>query len=143
MDDVLIFDVLLIRGGIRRPDMLYPPADLHSLRKLLEVINDSSYDGLKKDCLVYILLKWFQDGREAEFAEERCIPPQFVSLADAYWHLDTGIHVEVRPTLSVIASLTLCSRKQSQYYQMHDSIGTMPPRLCRHSLCPRTHPPLS
>ncbi|KAG0699325.1 nuclear pore complex assembly-domain-containing protein [Suillus ampliporus] len=86
MADLLIFDVLLIRGGIRQPDMLYPPTDLHSLR--------SSYDSLKKDCLVYILLKWFQDGREANYAEERCIPPQFVSLADAYWHLDTGIHVE-------------------------------------------------
>ncbi|OJA08402.1 hypothetical protein AZE42_00998 [Rhizopogon vesiculosus] len=94
MADVLIFDVLLISGGIRQPDMLYPPTDLHSLRRLLEVINSSSYDSLKKDCLVYILLKWFQDGREAEFAEERCIPPQFVSLANAYWHLDTGIHVE-------------------------------------------------
>ncbi|KAG1834722.1 nuclear pore complex assembly-domain-containing protein [Suillus variegatus] len=85
MADVLIFDVLLIRGGIRQPDMLYPPTDLHSLRRLLD---------LKKDCLVYILLKWFQDGREATYADERCIPPQFVSLADAYWHLDTGIHVE-------------------------------------------------
>jgi hypothetical protein len=95
MTDVLIFDVLLIRGGIRQPDMLYPPTDLHSLRRLLDVINGSSYDSLKKDCLVYILLKWFQDGREAAYAEEKCIPPQFVSLADAYWHLDTGIHVEV------------------------------------------------
>ncbi|KAG1748274.1 nuclear pore complex assembly-domain-containing protein [Suillus paluster] len=94
MADILIFDVLLIRGGIRQPDMLYPPTDLHSLHRLLDVINGSSYDSLKKDCLVYILLKWFQDGREATFAEERCIPPQFVSLADAYWHLDTGIHVE-------------------------------------------------
>ncbi|KIK39649.1 hypothetical protein CY34DRAFT_808052 [Suillus luteus UH-Slu-Lm8-n1] len=94
MTDVLIFDVLLIRGGIRQPDMLYPPTDLHSLRRLLEVINGSSYDSLKKDCLVYILLKWFQDGREAAYAEEKCIPSQFVSLADAYWHLDTGIHVE-------------------------------------------------
>ncbi|KAG2124447.1 nuclear pore complex assembly-domain-containing protein [Suillus clintonianus] len=94
MADVLIFDVLLIRGGIRQPDMLYPPTDLHSLHRLLDVINGSSYDSLKKDCLVYILLKWFQDGREINYAEERCIPPQFVSLADAYWHLDTGIHVE-------------------------------------------------
>ncbi|KAG2343072.1 hypothetical protein BDR05DRAFT_884977, partial [Suillus weaverae] len=94
MADVLIFDVLLIRGGIRQPDMLYPPTDLHSLRRLLDVIDGSSYDSLKKDCLVYILLKWFQDGREATYAEERCIPPQFVSLADAYWHLDTGINVE-------------------------------------------------
>jgi len=95
MADILIFDVLLIRGGIRQPDMFYPPTNLDSLRRLLKVINDSSYDSLKKDCLVYILLKWFQDARETNFAEERCIPPQFVSLADAYWHLDTGVHVEV------------------------------------------------
>ncbi|KAH7910278.1 nuclear pore complex assembly-domain-containing protein [Hygrophoropsis aurantiaca] len=93
MTDVLIFDVLLIRGGIRQPAIYYPPSDEISLRHLLEAIENSTYDSLKKDCLVYILLKWYQDGRELRFQEERCIPPQFVALGDAYWHLDTGIHV--------------------------------------------------
>ncbi|EGN92873.1 hypothetical protein SERLA73DRAFT_65074, partial [Serpula lacrymans var. lacrymans S7.3] len=93
MTDMLLFDVLLVRGGIRSPDMYYPPTDHAALRRLLDAIQGSSYDNLKKDCLVYILLKWYEDGREGRFQEERCIPPQFVSLADAYWFLDTGVNV--------------------------------------------------
>ncbi|KAL4071405.1 nuclear pore complex assembly-domain-containing protein [Scleroderma yunnanense] len=93
MADLLIFDVLLIRGGIRQPDMYYPPVDMSSLRRLLCAIDTSTYDTLKKDCLIYILLKWYPDNRETRFQEDRCIPPQFVALADAYWHLDTGHQV--------------------------------------------------
>ncbi|KAI6106913.1 nuclear pore complex assembly-domain-containing protein [Pisolithus croceorrhizus] len=93
MADLLLFDVLLIRGGIRQPDMYYPPVDVSSLRRLIRVVDTSTYDALKKDCLVYILLKWYQDNRAARFLEDRCIPPQFSALADAYWHLDTGYHV--------------------------------------------------
>jgi hypothetical protein len=104
MSDLLLFDVLLIRGGIRTPDMLFPPSDYAALRKLLEAIDRSVYDRLKKDCLVYILLKWAWDtegrdtnaGWETRFVEERCIPPQFVSLANAYWLLDTGSNLAVR-----------------------------------------------
>lgn len=143
MTDVLIFDVLLIRGGIRQPDMLYPPTDLHSLRRLLEVINGSSYDSLKKDCLVYILLKWFQDGREAAYAEEKCIPSQFVSLADAYWHLDTGIHVEVCRHIwyhGFVEPYDVWYRKQFQYCQMQGSTGTTPQKSCRRFRCPRIRP---
>ncbi|KIJ58656.1 hypothetical protein HYDPIDRAFT_178037 [Hydnomerulius pinastri MD-312] len=95
MSDLLIFDVLLIRGGIRNPDALFPPVDPAGIKRLLQAILRSTYDALKKDCLVYILLKWAGEGRETSpgsrrFAEERCIPPQFVALADAYWLLDTG-----------------------------------------------------
>ncbi|KAG2156826.1 nuclear pore complex assembly-domain-containing protein [Suillus bovinus] len=126
MADVLIFDVLLMRGGVRQPDMLYPPTDLHSLRKLLDVINGSSYDSLKKDCLVYILLKWFQDGREATYAEERCIPPQFVSLADAYWHLDTGIHVE--KAVSILSDARL-NRDYASKIMQALSLSEDPPPL--------------
>ncbi|KAF9219496.1 hypothetical protein BS17DRAFT_419607 [Gyrodon lividus] len=98
MSDFLLFDVLLIRGAIPTPDILFPPSDCAGLRKLLEAIDGSVYDRLKKDCLVYILLKWAwdADGRETNpgwdirFVEKRCIPPQFAALADAYWLLDTG-----------------------------------------------------
>ncbi|KAF9456409.1 ELYS-like domain-containing protein, partial [Collybia nuda] len=93
LGDVLIFDILLSSGGIREPDTVFPPSDVESLVRLLDAIESSHYDALKKDCLVYFLLKWHQDGREDRFQVERCIPPQFGSLADAYWHLDTGINI--------------------------------------------------
>ena len=95
MYNILIFDILLTSGGIREPYLLFPPEDAESLQKLLDAIQSTSYDTLKKDCLVYFLLKWHQDGREKAFQQQRCIPPQFAALADAYWHLDTGINVPV------------------------------------------------
>ena len=95
MSDVLIFDILLSAGGVKRPDALYPPRDAETLARLLDAIEEATYDDLKKDALIYFLLKWHQDGREDRFQEDRCIPPQFVALADAYWHLDSGINVAV------------------------------------------------
>ncbi|KAH9919835.1 nuclear pore complex assembly-domain-containing protein [Fomitopsis serialis] len=94
MSDTLIFDILLAEGGIRHANSLYPPTDVDSLHRLLEAICNSTYDAIKQDSLIYFLLKWHQDGREMDFSESRCIQPQFVILADAYWHLDTGINVE-------------------------------------------------
>ena|SRR5882762_11092450 len=96
MNDQLIFDLLLSTGGIRRPDRVYPPTDVDSLKRLLDAIRDSTYDTLKKNCLIYYLLKWHKDGREEVYRDEKCIPPQFVLLADAYWYLDTGVDVAVR-----------------------------------------------
>ena len=97
MDDVLIFDVLLTSGGIRQPADLFPPHGVDDLVRLLEAIDGSHYDTLKRECLVYLLLKWHQDGREERFQNDRCLPPQFTALADAYWHLDTGVNVAVSP----------------------------------------------
>jgi len=94
LSDLLIFDILLSSGGVRQPDTFWPPTDPASLRRLLDAIEESTYDALKKDCLVYFLLKWHRDGREERFREDRCIPPQFAMLSDAYWHLDSGIQVE-------------------------------------------------
>ncbi|KIP12081.1 hypothetical protein PHLGIDRAFT_62558, partial [Phlebiopsis gigantea 11061_1 CR5-6] len=90
MSDVLVFDFLLAAGGVKHPDMLYPPRDVEGLKRLLDQIEETTYDTLKKDCLVYFLLKWHEDDRASRFQEARCIPPQFVALADAYWHLDSG-----------------------------------------------------
>lgn len=97
MADVLIFDIILSAGGIQHPDSLYPPRDEHMLRNLLDAIEETTYDSLKKDCLIYFLLKWHKDRREERFQEDRCIPPQFVTLADAYWFLDSGEDVPVSP----------------------------------------------
>ena len=104
MDDTLIFDILLKSGGIKEIYSLYPPENEEGLRALLDAIESSTYDTLKQDCLVYFLLKWHQDGRERHFQLQRCIPPQFAALADAYWHLDTGINVPVRLTRLVVQS---------------------------------------
>lgn len=94
MNDVLIFDLLLASGGIPYiAPKIYPPRDLEGLKTLLLAILVSTYDALKKDCLIYFLLKWHQDGREVDFSEAVCIPPQFVALADAYWHLDSGVDI--------------------------------------------------
>ena len=96
MSDMLIFDILLGTGGITDPVFFYPPPTPDSLEGLLRLISLTKYDVLKRDCLVYFLLKWHQDGREEDFKIRKCIPPQFSALADAYWHLDSGINVAVR-----------------------------------------------
>lgn len=96
MNDQLIFDMLLSTGGIKRPDRLYPPTDVDSLKLLLDAIRESTYDTLKKNSLIYYLIKWHKDGREEVYSEEKSIPRQFVLLADAYWYLDTGANVAVR-----------------------------------------------
>ncbi|ESK81851.1 elys protein [Moniliophthora roreri MCA 2997] len=94
LGDTLLFDILLSFGSIKEPDGLYPPANAEVLQRLLDEISKSNtYDALKKDCLVYYLLKWHRDGREARFQRDRSIPPQFVALADAYWYLDSGSDV--------------------------------------------------
>ena len=98
LTDNLIFDILLNAGGIREPASVYPPQDVHGLEHLLDVIETSTYDALKKHALVYYLLKWHQDGREAVFRKAYSIPPQFAALADAYWYLDTGVNIPVSPS---------------------------------------------
>ena len=104
LDDKLIFDVLLISGGIRDPDFLYPPQDAAGLERLLDAIDTTTYDTLKKHTLVYFLLKWHQDGRENIFKKTYCIPPQFAALADAYWYLDAGITIPVSATSTIYPS---------------------------------------
>ncbi|KAG8958287.1 hypothetical protein FRC03_009285, partial [Tulasnella sp. 419] len=42
----------------------YPPPDDLSLNQLLSLIQNSPFDDLKKNCLVYYLLKTYDDGRE-------------------------------------------------------------------------------
>ncbi|KAJ7185623.1 nuclear pore complex assembly-domain-containing protein [Mycena filopes] len=93
LGELLLFDILLSAGGIRQPETLYPPVDIDSFHRLIDAIQSSQYDALKRDCLVYFLLKWYQDGREDKFRIDKCIPPQFTTLADAYWHLDSGNNI--------------------------------------------------
>ncbi|KAG6868531.1 hypothetical protein C0993_001419 [Termitomyces sp. T159_Od127] len=93
LGDKLFFDILLEAGGIERPWTLFPPRALEDLELVLQAIELSDYDTLKKECLIYYLLKWHNDGRESRFQEERSIPSQYAILADAYWHLDAGCDI--------------------------------------------------
>ena len=132
MSDLLIFDVLLSSGGIRQPHTLFPPTDPDGLQRLLEAITHSTYDGLKKDCLVYFLLKWHQDGREEDFKYKRYILPQFAALADAYWHLDSGIHIAVRPACFIHFDIyTYGNSEPRQSSATHESHGTIHQRCLR------------
>jgi hypothetical protein len=94
----LLFDDLLTSGGITKPNILYPPEGEAGLEELLEAIGNSKYDTLKKDCLIYYLLKWQSGGKEDDFQKQRNIPPQFAALSDAYWHIDSGIQISVSNT---------------------------------------------
>jgi hypothetical protein len=71
-----------------------------SLERLLDAITNSEYDELKKNSLIYWLLKWHHDGRDTTFQLEKCIPPHFVTLADAYWSVDTGRDLAVSSATS-------------------------------------------
>lgn len=51
------------------PAALYPPRDYPALRSLVQAVQDSdSFDALKKNCLLYYLLKDYRDDREKKFA---------------------------------------------------------------------------
>ncbi|TDL22795.1 hypothetical protein BD410DRAFT_769761 [Rickenella mellea] len=93
MSKELFFDILLEVGGITNPETVYPPTDVVSLRHLLDVLAGATYDSMKRDCLVFYLLKWHGDGREMKYADDKCISPHYVAIADAYWHLDTGVNL--------------------------------------------------
>ncbi|KIK56631.1 hypothetical protein GYMLUDRAFT_76005 [Collybiopsis luxurians FD-317 M1] len=121
LGDVLLFDILLNLGGIRDTDILYPPHDVIGLERLLDAISTSKYDSLKKDCLIYFLLKWHRDGRERRFGKDRSIPPQFTQLAEAYWCLDAAINV---PT--AIALLSDARLNQDYSSKILQAISTAP-----------------
>lgn len=68
--------------------MLYPPRDFTGLRKLLSAISDSdSFDSLKKDCLVYYLLKDYKDGREHDFSRSKRIVSAGHAVRDVFGSL--------------------------------------------------------
>jgi len=95
---------------------LYPPQDILSLRRLLGAIQASSFDKLKKDCLVYYLLKDVEEGgvngQATSFAESRLIPSQFVDLTDGYWALDNGLYEVSLPFPLLLLKIWLTTRRQ-------------------------------
>ena len=95
MSGLLFFDILLRLGGIDDAPSLYPPANVSELETLLKSIRGARYDDMKRDCLIYYLLKQGCDGREVGYAREKVISPHYVALADAYWWLDSGLNLDV------------------------------------------------
>ncbi|KDQ13408.1 hypothetical protein BOTBODRAFT_111645, partial [Botryobasidium botryosum FD-172 SS1] len=95
LGSMLFFDELLQIAGLgseHEPlsNHLYPPTDAVSFKRLLMAIEGCEWDEMKRDCLIYYILKHWGDGREKDFAGRRHIPPQFVSLSSAYFYLDSG-----------------------------------------------------
>ena len=78
-------------GGVENTADLYPPTDVLSLHELLLAVHRATYDSMKKDCLIYYLLKWHGDGRELTYAEKHCISPHYAAIANAYCALVLGM----------------------------------------------------
>lgn len=99
MSGELFFDILLRLGGKENAIELYPPTNYAELCRLINEVDSTSYDQMKRDCLIYYLLRWQMDGTEETYIVDKMIPGQYVVLADAYWHLDSDITLEVHTLL--------------------------------------------
>ncbi|KAH6915851.1 nuclear pore complex assembly-domain-containing protein [Coprinopsis sp. MPI-PUGE-AT-0042] len=144
MDDKLLFDNLLISGGVRDPDFIYPPDDVAGLTRLLSAIDASTFDALKKQTLVYFLLKWEHDGglKADQFKLDCCIPPQFSALADAYWHLDTGLNIG--KAISILSDSRVRREYASKIIQaitLSDQPGALLRKYVRTAKPALVHPP--
>ncbi|KAI9623119.1 hypothetical protein KEM48_009548 [Puccinia striiformis f. sp. tritici PST-130] len=89
IDGMLFFDRLMKLGSIPNFKDLFPPPHPSRLRQLLDSIDACGFDLLKKNCLVYYLLKEYGDGRETRFAIDRLIHPILVVDLMAYGHSTT------------------------------------------------------
>ncbi|WAQ81833.1 hypothetical protein PtA15_2A145 [Puccinia triticina] len=88
IDGMLFFDRLMKIGSVPNFKDLFPPSHPSRLRHLLDSIDACDFDLLKKNCLVYYLLKEYGDGRENRFAIDRIIPSHFTRGLDGIWALD-------------------------------------------------------
>lgn len=103
--NLLFFDRLLLLASISNHKKLYPPANLNVLESLLDSIDTCPFDSLKKNCLIYYLLKEYGDKREDAFASDKLIPAHFTTGIDGLWALDhsmwqLAIHCFATPTVS-------------------------------------------
>jgi hypothetical protein len=83
----LFFDELLKLAGIDA-HAVYPPRDAPTFHYLVDAILNTSWDDFQQSCLIYYLLRHWNDGREKPFAQSKQLPPQFVFVSDAYYLLD-------------------------------------------------------
>jgi hypothetical protein len=90
----LFFDELLKLAGIDA-HAIYPPRDVPTFHHLINSILNTSWDDFQQSCLIYYLLRHWEDGREKPFAQSKQLPPQFMFVSDAYYLLDID-QAEVR-----------------------------------------------
>lgn len=90
----LFFDELLKLAGIDA-HAVYPPRDVPTFHHLVNSILNTSWDDFQQSCLIYYLLRHWEDGRERPFAQSKQLPPQFMFVSDAYYLLDVD-RAEVR-----------------------------------------------
>lgn len=95
MSGLLFFDILLQLGGIENAQEIFPPSNREEYGVLLDAIFASSYDNMKRDCLLYYLLKFLMNTSEVRFASQQMLAHHYASLADAYWFLDNGFNLDV------------------------------------------------
>lgn len=96
MSGTLFFDILLTLGGIHNANLIFPPTNKDEYSILLDAIFASSYDNMKRDCLIYYLLKYLMNTSEVAFASQQMLTQHYASIADAYWFLDNGYNLDVR-----------------------------------------------
>lgn len=112
MSGLLFFDTLLRLGGIENAQNIFPPSNKKEYSILLDAIFATSYDNMKRDCLIYYLLKFLMNTSEVRFASQQMLAHHYASLADAYWFLDNGFNLDVSlffiPFL--VPLLTTCCR---------------------------------
>ncbi|QRV90884.1 transporter protein Sec24 [Ceratobasidium sp. AG-Ba] len=73
MDGELFFDALLKLAGIDAYSV-YPPRDVPTFHHLVNAILNTSWDDFQQSCLVYYLLRHWEDGREKPFAQSKLLP---------------------------------------------------------------------
>ncbi|KAG9093066.1 hypothetical protein FS749_015142, partial [Ceratobasidium sp. UAMH 11750] len=98
MDGELFFDALLKLAGIDAHS-LYPPRDVPTFHHLVNAILNTPWDDFQQSCLIYYLLRHWEDGREKPFAQSKLLPPQFMFVSDAYYLLDVDRSEEAVPYL--------------------------------------------
>ena len=101
----LFFHDLLSLAGLNT--QLFPPRTPNELTALLEDIDHSEWEEIRRQCkheivnfgpmdsfatkgLHYYILKHWKDGRELKYAAANLIPPTFTTLSDAYFYLDNN-----------------------------------------------------
>ncbi|CAE6424632.1 unnamed protein product [Rhizoctonia solani] len=94
----LFFDELLKLAGIDA-HTVYPPRDVPTFHHLVNSILNTSWDDFQQSCLIYYLLKHWDDGREKPFAQSKQLPPQFMFVSDAYYLMDVDRAEEAVPYL--------------------------------------------